>query len=226
MNILILTWRDLAHEAAGGAEVYTEQVARQLGPLGHDVTLFAAAVAGRPAEEIVDGYRVVRAGGRFTVYREARRWWQRQGRFEGFDVVIDMINTVPFPAHAWINDVPDGGASRTRPARTSGSTTPRGPPPARAAASSSPAGCAPTATSRPWRSRQSTRDALRRLRHHRRHRRPRGLRAPRRCVDAAAKEERPTIVWCARHGRLQAPDGPASTRPSRCRRASPTCRSG
>lgn len=106
MKILILTWRDLAHEAAGGAEVYTEKVTANWARWGVDVTLFAAAVAGRPAEELVDGYRVVRAGGRFTVYREARRWWSRVGRFEGFDLVIDMINTVPFTAHRWITDVP------------------------------------------------------------------------------------------------------------------------
>ncbi len=54
----------------------------------------------------MQGYRVVRAGSRFTVYREARRWWRRQGRHEGFDLVIDMINTVPFTAHRWVTGVP------------------------------------------------------------------------------------------------------------------------
>ena len=49
MRILILTWRDLAHSEAGGAEVYTEQVTRRWAAAGHDVTLFAATVA-RPAE--------------------------------------------------------------------------------------------------------------------------------------------------------------------------------
>ena len=44
MRILILTWRDLAHSAAGGAEVYTEQVARRWTDAGHEVTLFAATV--------------------------------------------------------------------------------------------------------------------------------------------------------------------------------------
>jgi len=29
MRILVLTWRDLAHPQAGGAEVYTEQVTRR-----------------------------------------------------------------------------------------------------------------------------------------------------------------------------------------------------
>lgn len=106
MRILILTWRDLAHPQAGGAEVYTEHVARRWVADGHHVVLFAARVAGRPDDEQVDGYQVVRRGGRLTVYRQARRWWQSTGRHQGFDLVIDMVNTVPFLAHRWVRDVP------------------------------------------------------------------------------------------------------------------------
>ncbi len=105
MRILILTWRDLAHSAAGGAEVYTEQVARRWVDAGHEVTLFAATVPGRPNEETVDGYRVVRRGGRLTVYRAARRWYRENGVGQ-YDVVIDMVNTVPFKAHEWVKDTP------------------------------------------------------------------------------------------------------------------------
>lgn len=103
MRILVCNWRDLAHPLAGGAEVYTEELLRRWAAGGHAVTLFAAAVPGRPAEETVNGYRVVRAGGRFTVYREARRWWRRYGRGQ-FDLVIDETNTVPFLAHEWVDD--------------------------------------------------------------------------------------------------------------------------
>ena len=105
MRILVLTWRDLAHPEAGGAEVYTEQVTRRWAAAGHDVTLFAATVPGRPSDEVVDGYQVVRRGGRLTVYRAARRWYRENGLGQ-FDVVIDMVNTVPFKAHQWIKDTP------------------------------------------------------------------------------------------------------------------------
>jgi len=105
MRVLILTWRDLAHPEAGGAEVYTEQVARRWAAKGHAVTVFAASVPGRPGDEMVDGYNVVRRGGRFTVYRAARRWYRTDGAGR-FDVVIDMVNTVPFKAHQWVKDVP------------------------------------------------------------------------------------------------------------------------
>ncbi len=106
MRILILTWRDLRHPQAGGAELYTEQVAKRWVERGHEITLFAAAVEGIPAVEKVDGYTVVRAGSRYTVYRKARSWWQHVGQYQNFDLVIDMINTVAFEAHTWITDVP------------------------------------------------------------------------------------------------------------------------
>jgi glycosyltransferase involved in cell wall biosynthesis len=105
VRILILNWKDLAHPAAGGAEVYTEQVARQLVARGHDVTLFVAAVSGKPEREDVRGVEVVRHGSRLGVYRAARHFWAQhaEGRF---DVVVDEINTRPFLAPRWIRGTP------------------------------------------------------------------------------------------------------------------------
>jgi Glycosyltransferase Family 4 len=109
VEICILTWRDMSHPAAGGAEVYTEEVATRWAAAGHDVTLIAASVPGRPAEEWVDGYLVLRMGGKYTVYREARRWWRATGHQQHFTLVLDMINTLAFRAHQWIDDVPTVG---------------------------------------------------------------------------------------------------------------------
>lgn len=105
MRILILNWKDLSHPKAGGAEVYTEQVARHWVRAGHEVTLFCASVAGRPADEPVEGVRVVRRGGRLGVYRAARRWYAAHGRGR-FDVVIDEVNTRPFLTPRWLTDTP------------------------------------------------------------------------------------------------------------------------
>jgi glycosyltransferase involved in cell wall biosynthesis len=105
VRILILNWKDLAHPAAGGAEVFTEEVARALVARGHSVTLHAAAVDGRPAHETVHGVEIVRSGGRLGVYRAARRFWAREGR-DSFDVVVDEINTRPFLTPRWLHDAP------------------------------------------------------------------------------------------------------------------------
>jgi glycosyltransferase involved in cell wall biosynthesis len=105
MRILIFNWKDLAHPLAGGAEVFTEEVARALVARGHSVTLIAAAVPGRPAFETVQGVDVVRAGGRLGVYRKARGYW-RQPHRKPYDVVIDEIYTRPFMTPRWLRGAP------------------------------------------------------------------------------------------------------------------------
>ena len=105
MRVLVLNWKDLAHPAAGGAETFVQRVAAELVRLGHEVTLLAAKVDGQPANDEVDGVRIVREGGRFTVYRAARSFWREHGR-GSFDVVIDSINTRPFLAPRWVSDTP------------------------------------------------------------------------------------------------------------------------
>ncbi len=105
MRILIYNWKDLAHPAAGGAEVFTEEVARVLVRRGHDVTLFAAAVESCPAQELVEGVQVVRRGSRTGVYGAARRFWSEQGP-AAFDVVVDEINTRPFLTPRWLRGAP------------------------------------------------------------------------------------------------------------------------
>jgi glycosyltransferase involved in cell wall biosynthesis len=105
VRILILNWKDLAHPAAGGAEVLTEQVARHLVARGHEVTLFAAAIAAKPEHELVEGVQIVRRGSRLGVYHAARRFWAKHG--DGtFDVVVDEINTRPFLTPRWVRGTP------------------------------------------------------------------------------------------------------------------------
>ena len=69
--------------------MYTDAIAREWSNQGHEVTLFTSAVDGQPVDEMLaGGYRVIRRGGRFSVYREARRYWRTQGK-GNFDLVID-----------------------------------------------------------------------------------------------------------------------------------------
>ncbi len=103
LRILILNWRDLGHPGAGGAEVYTHAVAEELVKEGHQVTIFCAAVVGHPEREKVNGVQIVRRGTRYSVYRQARKFYKHEGRGQ-FDVVIDEINTRPFDAVSWVKD--------------------------------------------------------------------------------------------------------------------------
>lgn len=96
LKILFLCWRDIKHPRAGGAEVYIHEVGRRLVAEGHDVALFAAGFEGYAPEETVDGVRILRQGAQATVHWRFFRWWRRTGRHEGYDLVVDVINTIPF----------------------------------------------------------------------------------------------------------------------------------
>jgi hypothetical protein len=105
MRILIYNWKDLAHPAAGGAEVFTEEVAR----------------APRPARPRRDA---VRGGGGGPSRRRVRRGRpggsprRQDGRVPGraallvragaaaYDIVVDEINTRPFLTPRWLRGAP------------------------------------------------------------------------------------------------------------------------
>ena len=71
MNILIYNWRDIRNPAAGGAEVFTHEIARRWVERGNEVTMFTSAFAGCRKEEVVDGVRIIRDGGKYSVYWKA-----------------------------------------------------------------------------------------------------------------------------------------------------------
>ena len=100
----MLNWKDTTHPLAGGAEFYTKQVCERLALRGHEVEWFTAAVEGQSADEVVNGVRIIRSGGRLGVYREAKRFLRvHHGRF---DVIIDQVNTIPFNARSVSKETP------------------------------------------------------------------------------------------------------------------------
>lgn len=106
MRILICNWRDLKHPRAGGAEVYTEAVATEWVKMGHSVTLFSSLIEGEPVKETaIGGYEVIRRGSRHSVYREAKKFWKKEGK-GSFDLVIDEVNTRPFGCPKYVKQIP------------------------------------------------------------------------------------------------------------------------
>ncbi|MEM0172221.1 MAG: glycosyltransferase family 4 protein [Thermoproteota archaeon] len=80
----------------GGAEVFTREVAKRFVSAGHEVTLFTSEFPGCKKEEVVDDVRIVRSGGKYSVYWKAKAYYKKIFSKEGYDVVIDEINTKPF----------------------------------------------------------------------------------------------------------------------------------
>ncbi len=94
-KILFVNWRDIANPEAGGAEIHLHEIAKRIASMQHVVTVLASCFPGCRKEEVIDGVRVIRRGGKFTF-----NWHVplaiREIAQEEFDVVIDDINKIPF----------------------------------------------------------------------------------------------------------------------------------
>ena len=98
-----MTWKDLEHPLAGGAEVVNEELAKRLAKDGHEVKLITGGFSGAKAKKIKDGYEIIRLGNRVTVYWQAYRYYKKN--LQGWaDVVIDEINTIPFFAKWYVKE--------------------------------------------------------------------------------------------------------------------------
>jgi len=87
----------------GGAEVFTREVATRLVKLGHTVTLFTAEFENCKREEVSDGVRIVRAGRKYSVYWQAKKYYKKRFSKEKYNLVIDEINTRPFFSPKFVN---------------------------------------------------------------------------------------------------------------------------
>jgi glycosyltransferase involved in cell wall biosynthesis len=96
MKILVINWQDVRNPLSGGAEVHFQEIFSRIVRLGHDVTLYCSSFPGAPSEEIIDGIRVVRGGGRLLFNFHVPFVYASRFRPEQFDVVIENLNKLPF----------------------------------------------------------------------------------------------------------------------------------
>ncbi len=96
MKILIFNWRDIKNPEAGGAEVYTHEIAKRLVKRGHEITLVSAGFKGGKLREVVDGVSIFRVGNKYTVYWQAKKLYHNYLYQKKFDILLDEINTRPF----------------------------------------------------------------------------------------------------------------------------------
>lgn len=97
MKILILTWRDLKHSWAGGGEIYIFELAKRWLKMGHEVTVFCGQDLEKelPKSEIVDGIKIFRKGGRYSLYLWAI-WYYLTKLRKDAEIVVDVENGIPF----------------------------------------------------------------------------------------------------------------------------------
>jgi glycosyltransferase involved in cell wall biosynthesis len=103
-SVLLLCWRDTGHPQGGGSETYLQRIGAQLAASGVTVTLRTARYPGAARREVIDGVRISRAGGRYSVYvwallaMAAARLGVGPLRRVRPDVVVDTQNGLPFLA--------------------------------------------------------------------------------------------------------------------------------
>jgi glycosyltransferase involved in cell wall biosynthesis len=105
VKILWLTWKDSKHPQAGGAEVVSSELAKRLVKAGHEVTFVTSGYKNASHTDTIDGYSVIRVGGRFTVYWQAYRYIKKN-LADWPDLVVEEINTIPFCTRFYLRDKP------------------------------------------------------------------------------------------------------------------------
>lgn len=94
-RILIFNWRDTRHAFAGGAEIYTHEIAKHWALEGHFVTLFCGNDGKSLRKETVDNVHIIRRGGFYFVYLWAILYYLFRFR-KSYDIIIDCQNGIPF----------------------------------------------------------------------------------------------------------------------------------
>jgi len=97
-RILVLNERDPEHPRAGGAEIHVNEIFSRLATRGHRVHWLASGFAGGARRVSRDGLEIERCGSLPRYYAGMPMRVRRIRRREGFDVVVDCLNKIPFYA--------------------------------------------------------------------------------------------------------------------------------
>lgn len=92
MNVLILNWRDIKNPEGGGAEIILHELAKRLVKENNSVAWFCSSYKNSLKEEIQDGIKIVRSGGKYSVYFHAFQYYRKLKVKP--DIVLDCVNTV------------------------------------------------------------------------------------------------------------------------------------
>ncbi|QWB30298.1 MULTISPECIES: glycosyltransferase family 4 protein [Exiguobacterium] len=92
-HLLFLSWRDIKHPKAGGAEVFTHEMLRRVSD-EYEITHFSPAFDGGHDVEYLDGVTYIRRGTALSVVPLAFSYYQSHAAT--IDLVVDQMNTHHF----------------------------------------------------------------------------------------------------------------------------------
>ena len=103
LKILLFNWRCPKHPEAGGAEKATYEIARRWVNWGNEVRWVSGGFPGGLRSDIIEGIKITRRGGRYSVYPQSifHYFVNLRGKY---DIVIDEINTIPFLTPLYVRE--------------------------------------------------------------------------------------------------------------------------
>jgi glycosyltransferase involved in cell wall biosynthesis len=101
VRILVLNWQDFENPQAGGAELHLREIFKRIVARGHSVDLLCSSWNSVPPRVNLDGIEVHRVGSRHSFPFIARRYYARELRKNGYDVLIEDLNKIPLYTPLW-----------------------------------------------------------------------------------------------------------------------------
>ncbi len=106
LRILVVSYRDMRHPEAGGAEVIVHEIFRRLVSRGHEVHFLTGGFPEGAAEDRMDGYSIHRVGRTLSFAPLAPVAYIRRLRQLRFDVIFEDLNKIPLMTPLWDRRVP------------------------------------------------------------------------------------------------------------------------
>jgi glycosyltransferase involved in cell wall biosynthesis len=103
MKILAVNWRCIKNPEMGGAEVHLHEIFKLVVKMGHEVTLVVHSFPNGKREEVIDGIKIIRVGGKYSFKRAFKRFYLKHLASENFDLVVDDISKIPMETPRYIN---------------------------------------------------------------------------------------------------------------------------
>ncbi len=100
-SICVLSYRDMKHPEAGGAEVIIQEVFSRIAERGHRVTLLTGMFPGASREDRIGPLEIHRTGNTYTFNFAGPRYFKERLEPRGYDLVAEDLNKIPFfmPRH-------------------------------------------------------------------------------------------------------------------------------
>lgn len=101
MKLVAVNWQDIDNPLGGGAETHLHEILDRLAAWGHEVVLLCGGWSGCPPRAERNGVEIHRVGTRQTFAFHARRYWDRELKARGFDLLYEDINKIPLFTTRW-----------------------------------------------------------------------------------------------------------------------------